>query len=250
MLKVFICEDQREQREKITKLVENTILIEELDMAIELSTDNPYKILEKLEEKTSIGLYFLDIDLGYEINGLQLAERIRKIDSRAFIVFITTHSEMSYLTFMYKLEAMDFIIKDNSSELKNRVHTCIIEAVKRHQVDNNGENKIFTAKVGDKLISIEYKNIMFFETAEVIHKVKLHSENRLIEFYGKMKELEKTLNENFIRCHNSYIVNSLNIKEIDVPNKILKMKNGEECYISSRGMKLIKAHTNIKIYRK
>lgn len=240
MLRVFICEDRREHRDRITKFIENILIIEDFDMKLGLSTSNPYEILSYIKDSGETGLYFLDVDLNCDINGIKLAEKIREIDPRAFIVFVTTHAEMSYLTFMYKVEAMDYILKDENKDFKDRIHQCIIESMKRHKSNNRGENKVFTTKSNDKIISIEYKNIMFFETSQTIHKVKLHSINRQVEFYSKMKELEQLLDDDFIRCHNSFIVNKNNIKELDIKNRILKMKNGEECLVSSRGMKLVK----------
>ena len=118
MIKIFICEDNKNQQEKFKDIISNIIIIENYDMEIELVTENPYEVLEHIKENTTSGLYFLDVDLHSKINGIQLAEKIRKYDPRGFIVFVTTHAEMSYLTFMYKVEAMDYIIKDNYNYMK------------------------------------------------------------------------------------------------------------------------------------
>ena len=110
MLKIFVCEDNIEQKEKLKNIIENIILIENYDMNLELATGDPHKILNYLKSTETSGIYFLDVDLHCDINGIQLAEQIRKYDPRGFIIFITTHAEMSYLTFIYKVEAMDYII--------------------------------------------------------------------------------------------------------------------------------------------
>lgn len=241
MLRVFICEDNKVFRERVEKIIDNIIIIENYDMKLEFATSNPYELLSEIKNKDekSTGIYFLDIDLQSDINGIQLASEIRALDSRAFIIFITSHAEMSYLTFLYKVEAMDYIIKDEPEKIQKRIDECIRESVKRYTL-NNSSDKIFTAKSNDKLISINYKNIMFFETSSTIHKVRIHSIDRQIEFYAKMKDLERELGDDFVRCHNSYLVNKDNIKEIDVPNKVLIMKNKAECLVSSRGMRLLK----------
>lgn len=77
MLDVFVCEDNAIQRATIVQTIQNTILIEELDMRLALDTGNPYVLLEKLEASSSTGIYFLDIDLGSNINGMKLAQQIR-----------------------------------------------------------------------------------------------------------------------------------------------------------------------------
>lgn len=67
--------------------------------------------------------------------------------------------------------------------------------------------------------------------------VILHSYNRQLEFYSKMKDVEKLLDEMFYRCHNSYIVNKDKIKKIDIKKRIAFMNNDEECFISTRAIK-------------
>ena len=237
MLKAFICEDNKKQREKLSKIIEDIILIENYDMDLGLSTSDPYELINSITGTTNTGIYFLDVDLHSDINGIQLAEKIREHDPRGFIIFITTHAEMSYLTFIYKVEAMDYIIKDNYNNIRQRVNDCIKNAHDKYKTKSSELQKIFSIKVEDKIVNIDYNDILFFETSSTIHKVILHSVNRQVEFYSKMKEVETSLDERFIRCHNSFIVNKDKIKEIDKKNRIAYMINGEECLISTRGIK-------------
>lgn len=237
MLKAFVCEDNQNQKEKLTKIIEDIILIENYDIDLALSTSDPYELIDNIKGTSNTGIYFLDVDLHSDINGIQLAEKIRKHDPRGFIIFITTHAEMSYLTFIYKVEAMDYIIKDNYNNIKQRISECINNAHNKYKTKSSELQKIFSIKVEDKIINIDYNDILFFETSSTIHKVVLHSLNRQVEFYSKMKEVENSLDERFIRCHNSFIVNKDKIKELDKKNRIAYMINGEKCLISTRGIK-------------
>jgi two-component system response regulator AgrA len=233
-----VCEDNIKQREKFSKLVEDIIMIENFDMNLALSTEDPNKVLDYITNNKGTGLYFLDIDLKSTINGIQLAEKIREYDPRGFIVFITTHAEMSYLTFTYKVEAMDYIIKDNFGNIKERIHQCICNANKKYNSNRNEIQKNFIIKAEDKIINVEYNKIVYFETSTNIHKVILHADNRQVEFYAKMKDVEEKLDSDiFYRCHKSFIVNKNKIKEIDAKNRIAYMDNGEECLISTRLIK-------------
>lgn len=234
MLKIYLCEDMQEQREKISKMIENTVMIEDLDMQLCCVSENPHVILDKIKETKEVGLYFLDIDLNSDISGLQLAQEIRKYDPRGFIVFVTTHSEMSYMTFIYKLEALDFILKDDEENLGRRVRECILKANQRFASINNKVQTVFSVKVNDKVYTIDYDDILFFETSPNVHKIVLHCKNRTMEFLGKIKDVEKNLDERFYRCHRSFLVNKDNIKEVDLKNRILYMVDGQECMIASR----------------
>ena len=107
MLDIYICEDNLKQLAFIKEKVENIIAFEELDIKIKTATNSPNEILNKASQSHNCGLYFLDIDLKNEkINGFTLAQAIRKIEPRCFIVFITSHIELSYLTYQYKVEAL------------------------------------------------------------------------------------------------------------------------------------------------
>jgi|GEM_PF-5425775 len=55
--------------------------------------------------------------------------------------------------------------------------------------------KKFNFKIEDKIISIEYNKILFFQTSRNIHKIILHSVNRQLEFYAKMSEIEEILDK-------------------------------------------------------
>lgn len=237
MIKVFVCEDNKEQREKFTKTIEDIIMIENFDMEMTLSTETPDDIINYLKNNNISGLYFLDVDLKADINGIKLAELIREHDPRGFIVFVTTHAEMSYLTFIYKVEAMDYIIKDNYNNVKERIHQCIINANQKYSSKATDLQKNFTIKIYDKIINIEYNKILFFETSTTIHKVVLHAIDRKMEFYANMKDVEDKLDARFYRCHRSFLVNKDHIKEIDMNNRIIQMVNGEECLVSTRLVK-------------
>ncbi|MBU3203862.1 hypothetical protein [Clostridium algidicarnis] len=45
-------------------------MIENLDMETGLITEDPYEFIEYIKENTSSGIYFLDVDLKYGINGM------------------------------------------------------------------------------------------------------------------------------------------------------------------------------------
>ncbi|MGN0145486.1 MAG: LytR/AlgR family response regulator transcription factor [Clostridium sp.] len=237
MLKIFVCEDNYEQRIKFEKIIKDIIMIENYDIDFQMSCGNPYDIIDYLKVNSTSGIYFLDVDLHSDINGIQLAEKIRVYDPRGFIIFVTTHAEMSYLTFLYKVEAMDYIIKDNYKNIQQRIGECIKNSHDKYSSKITDLQKVFSIKVNDKIINVDFDDILFFETSPTIHKVILHCKNRQVEFYSKMKEVEETIDERFCRCHTSFLVNKDKIKEIDKKNRIVYMVNGEECLVSTRGIK-------------
>ncbi|MDE6320036.1 MAG: response regulator, partial [Lachnospiraceae bacterium] len=132
MLDIFVCEDDAAQRKAVVQTIHNTVLMEELDMQLVLDTADPHELLALVKTSRNTGIYFLDIDLNCDMNGMKLAQQIRKFDPRCFIIFITSHSELSYMTFQYRVEAMDFVLKDNPAEAKVKIRECLLHAWERY----------------------------------------------------------------------------------------------------------------------
>ncbi|MDE7424530.1 MAG: LytTR family DNA-binding domain-containing protein [Lachnospiraceae bacterium] len=238
MLNIYVCEDIEIQRKKLKSILENIIVMEEFDMELVMATENPHEVLSYVKQTEEVGIYFLDIDLKTDMDGLKLASEIRKYDPRGFIVFVTSHSEMSYMAFQYRLEAMDYIAKDQGDDIiRERVYHCLINANERFSSVNNRVQDIFKFKVNNRVFSIEYDDIIYFETSPNIHKVILHGKRRVTEFYGKIKDLEEKLDGRFYRSNRSFLLNKNNIKEVDIKEKVVIMVNGETCPISTRRIK-------------
>lgn len=225
------------QRRTIVQIIRNIVLMEELDMRLVFDAADPYVLLEQIRVSQNTGIYFLDIDLNSNMNGMQLAQQIRLSDPRGFIVFISAHSELSYMTFQYRVEAMDFVLKDNPAEVKVKIKECLLNAMERYTLQTNKSHRVFTIEAGGRKISVDYDDIFFFETSGNIHKIILHAKDRQIEFSGTIKELADTLDDNFVRCHRSFLVNKKNIKETDAKKRIIYFANGESCLMSTRMMK-------------
>lgn len=240
MIDIFICEDNKKQLNLFQKYISDFILIEGFDMQIVQATADPHVILKESQTAENTGLFFLDIDLKSDMNGLALAQRIRQIQPRCFIVFITSHSEMSFLTFQYKAEALDFIVKDSTEHIKVKIHECLLDVNSKYTSLNNSITHTFTINQNDKRIVIDYNDILFFETSSNIHKIILHAQKRVIEFTGQLKDIEQQLDYRFYRCHTSYIINKDNISDVDFKALQVHMNNGENCPISVRKKKGLK----------
>lgn len=240
MLPIFICENDPIQRKRLEDIIKKYIMIEEYDMKIALSTDDPYDMLDYLDKNENVrGAYFLDIDLGQDINGIQLGANIRKKDIFSRIVFVTTHSELMSLTFTYKVEAMDYIIKDEPESMQQKIQECLRRINDYYTSKTTQEEDRIKLKINNQIRVFALKDIMFFETTELSHKIRLHLINNRIELYGNLGEIEE-LSDSFVRIHKSYLVNKDNVTTIDSKRREAVMENGEICLISVRKMKLLK----------
>ncbi|MGL4654928.1 MAG: LytR/AlgR family response regulator transcription factor [Sarcina sp.] len=233
MLNIFVCITSEEERNAFTKIVETTVFVENFDMKITKVTGNPYDILEFVKNKKEPAIYFLNVFFEADINGIQLGAKLREYDELGVIVYITQHIELLYLSYIYKVEALDYIIKNDVKNLEERVKSCLERANRKLSADNIEMKKI-KVKQGDIIFSIAIDDIYYFETSEKPHKIILHKNDEKLEFVGNLKSLEISIGENFFRSHKSYLINKSKVKEINTKEKTVLMDNNEVCLVSKR----------------
>lgn len=236
MLNIILCSNDSVHLKKLEKLIFTTILIEDLDMKIILSTDDPCRVIDYLEKNNNNGIYFLDVKLNHNISGLQLGKKIRKKELNAKIIFITSHFELVHHTFDYKIEALDFIFKDYSSIMVKKVKLCLKIANDYYTSPNHIETDRIKLKINNKLEIFLLKDIIFFETSDTPHKLTLHLSDRTIEFYGRLKDIQG-LCPNLIRIHKSFLVNLNRIKQICFKSNKITMDGNTLLFASARGLK-------------
>ncbi|WNS40769.1 LytTR family DNA-binding domain-containing protein [Paenibacillus sp. MMS20-IR301] len=237
MLPVYVCEDDPAARTHVADVIEKYILIESLDMRLQPATANPQDILEGITKERTRGIYFLDIDLSADMNGFDLAKEIRRIDARGFIIFITTHGELAFETFKYKIEAMDYILKDEPQQIPSRIRQCLMSINERMLTGDRGETEYFTIRQPDEIRYMKLDDIIYFETSAAKHKVLLVTEHSCLEFFDNLKSIEERVGGSFIRCHRSFLIHKRHIVTVNYKDSTVLMTNGKQCLLSRSGKK-------------
>lgn len=250
MISIYLCEDDAEQLQRLKELIMKTLLFIDQDISLRCAVQNPYQLLQQLEGTTETGLYFLDIDLKSDMDGLALAQKIRQHDSRGYIVFITTHSEMAALTFTYKIEAMDFIIKDDFDALFEKIQSCIQAALLRETASKEQNNRLVTFKINGTMLRLDPHDIILIQSDSVPHKLTLHTIQSVKQFSGSLKEMEPVLNSRFCRCHSSTIINLDHVHSLHPIKRMVEMDNGETCSVSVRMLPAVRTALTEKTQNK
>jgi len=240
MLSIFICDDNKVHLDALYDYISLHINSEEYDAKIVMCSVNPNDVIDFIGKNNVNGLYFLDIDLGQDIDGVELAKEIRRYDPRGFIVFISSHEDRAATMFKLKVEPLDYIYKSFDRKMNVHIFDCIKYAYKKHISRKDKESFTFK-EIGESYISCEYDDILFFETdVENNKRLVLHTKKRQYIFYNSLKEVAKILPDGlFCLCHKSTIVNvknisANNINELKQKKGYITMVNGAECEVSSR----------------
>lgn len=217
MIHIAICDDEKDFVAYLTGLLDQYAT----ETGEEIKVTAYYDGMELIEKyDTTIDLIFLDIRMRL-VNGLRTAERIRQMDTKVGIIFLTTLTQ--YGLEGYKYQATNYIIKPiKYARLKEEMKQWL----ERHRQDDSP----FIVVVNDAgKFKVFLKSLRFIETFN--RNLLLHTDQENIICYKKMKELEAELVQHgFVRCHSGYLVNLFYVKRIEKLDIILT--TGERVTIS------------------
>ena len=176
------------------------------------------ELIEKYD--TTIDLIFLDIQMRL-MNGLRAAGRIRQVDEKVSIIFLTTLTQ--YGLEGYKYQAANYIIKPMKYV---RLKAEMDQWLRKHRKDDT-PSIVISNDTGKYKVFL--KSLRYVETFN--RNLLLHTEQENIICYKSMKEMEQELRgKGFTRCHTSYIVNLFYVKGV---NKLeISLITGETIPIS------------------
>lgn len=234
MLKTYICDDNNSHRTHFEKQIENYNFINGTDFHVVMSTANPHEVVEQIKKVPEIALYFIDIDLQTDIDGLELARQIREYDSWGFIIFITTHDEVMPLTFKNKVSALDFIEKESALLGEPVIADCLATVWKKMGQFTPGINETLTLKVQDKHFSIKLSDIYRIESTGEHRKVTVIEQNGYLHISALLKEVYDSLTEDFVYTGRNCIINKNHVVSYDSKNRLLHFDNNTTCSVSTR----------------
>lgn len=232
MRPIFILEDNQQQRLAMEKIVNYHLTTKKYPMEITLSTHDPQELIQSVADtQPTGGIYLFDIDLNTVKSGMDVAQDIKAIDPCPNIVFITTHAELSFLTFRYKLDVVDYIIKDQIDQVPTRIAENL-DHINRYPRQKPSTETIPIDITQTETQHVPLIDIMFIETHHTIsRKLILHTRNGRTEFYGVLNSMED-IHPAFYRAHRSTLLNINNVQGIDKASKSAIMVNGAQAVIS------------------
>lgn len=154
-----------------------------------------------LENGEHYDLVFLDIEL-CAMNGVDVGKKIRDVLGNEKIHIIYISAKQEYAMELFSVRPMNFLVKPISAKM-------IIENVEKAMALSELYDACFEFKFGKEFFRIPYGDILYFESCN--RKILIHTKTGIKETYGKLKTLEKQVPPNFVRIHQSYLVNRIYI---------------------------------------
>lgn len=205
-MRIAICDDEKEIRQMLAEKVH--ALYPQAFLSLYKSGE------ELLSAEREADIVLLDIQMA-EKDGMETAREFRRKNKRTVLIFITALEE--YVFQAFDVGAFHYLVKPFEDEkfaevLGNAVRQAAEgkgSSFKRERAEASG----FLIQAGGQHIFVRLEEIVY---AEVFNrKIILHTLDADIEYYGKMKELEEKVGEDFYRPHRAYLINFAFVRKYD-----------------------------------
>lgn len=196
MLKITILEDQAEQAERLSAMLERYAkehsgfgyTLQHYDQSVMLLT----------EYQCDTDVLFLDIQVP-DMLGIEVARRIRAMDDKVMIIFVTMLTQ--YAIEGYSVGAFDYVLKpvryDEFAAKLDRA--CRILAHNRTALTIDVRTK-------EDIRRISVDDVTYIEVSN--HDVMIHTPQEIYRQWGNLKSFEEMLGgAHFVRCNACYLVN-------------------------------------------
>lgn len=229
MIEFIIYDEDQEQKNLYEKTIEKVMM--NYDEVYHKTYINSYnsKWTSLLENET-FKIYLLDVK-SRKNSGIDIAKyvRERKNDWQSMIILLSNSIDFQYELLKYRLMVIDYLVKSNS-DYRKKLNEAIQIAM------NNFDHR-------PKTLKYTYKNTQYnIELSKITYVEKEQDSKRCIirtttkEYYcpGNLHQLAQKLDERFIKCSKSYIINIEKVKEYNIKDNIIVFDNDKVLNVISR----------------
>lgn len=199
--KIAICDDEQNQIEYISSIVASWSDHEGHSCEIRTFAFAEAFLFEYEEDKT-YDILLLDVEMK-NMNGIELAKRIRKDNNRAEIIFITSHFE--FVGEGYEVDALHYLIKPISVEKLTQVLTKAAEKI-------SVESPSVVISCEGETVKLYEADIRYVES--FLHYIVIHTKDKEYKIKENMSMFENIVSDDFYRIHRSYLVSLKHITRI------------------------------------
>ena len=209
MVKIAICDDNLKELMKYKDLLSHYFeTSQETEKVIVHVFKSGEELWFQIHEKDFYHIYLLDIELGEDrMNGLKTAEKIRKIQPDAIIIFLTQH--LKYSIAGYRYGAIRYVTKNSGS-------SKLVEAIKeaKEQLKKKANQYLMCRRYND------YERVSYDEILSV-YKNGQYSEitlkdQKVIREKSSIEQIFNALNDKrFVWIDRKSIINMDYLKRIE-----------------------------------
>lgn len=204
MLKIKILEDQPEQMERLITLLRR-YAEEHPDFTYMVQTYTAgIPLLEEYQCDTDV--LFMDIQLP-DILGIDAAKKIRQIDEKVLIIFITMLTQ--YAIEGYAVRAFDYVLKP----VRYEEFTAKMDRIRR-MIAHQSTALTLELHTKEDIRRINADDITYIEVSN--HDLLIHTDAETYRQWGSLRSFEEQLEgAHFVRCNACYLVNLRYVRSVN-----------------------------------
>lgn len=209
---IAICDDSEADRKYIYDMVDEWALVQ--GHSVHITTfESAENFMFCYDDRKDYDILLLDIEMG-DMDGVAMAKKLRKQDDNVQIVFITGYSD--YIAEGYEVAALHYLMKPVKKEKLLSVLERAVEKLSKNE-------KMINMELVGELVRIPIYQIRY---ADVLGNYVTVHDAQEYTFKMTLSDLQKELDERFLRVGRSCIVNLTQISR--VTKTLIKLSDGTE----------------------
>ena len=227
MVKFVVVDDDEKEIEHVSALIHEVTRDAKIVSFSKITKGLKAEIQNVDEHK----VYILDIELANKVSGITIAKLIREVDWESEIIFITNHDKMFESTHRNVYEVFTFIEKFHEFDIK-------LKKALRAILKRNFDNKMFKYKANNNVdLNIYYRRILYIYRDTEERKLIIVTSTNEYQVAMTIKEMLSYLDDRFVQCHRSCIVNKDHIEMKNYKEGYFILDNGAKVYMLSKKFK-------------
>lgn len=203
MWRVVVCDDEPQVMFTISRMVDAHW--KEKHQTVGLFSAEALGRYLLTEKPGEADILLMDIKLGDE-NGIQFSQQILDRWPRIRVIFMTGHIE--YCEEIFRGRPTAFLVKPVKED---KLLFALDKAVQ--ELTRNQEQYLAVRDRMRSSVRIPIPSIVYAESEGRL--VRIQTEDQTVESYLRLSELEQQLSGQFVRCHQSYLVNLQYVQRLE-----------------------------------
>ncbi len=200
-MNVAVCDDLKESLMQIESLLNQISDVQKIETFSDMNA-----FCEELKAGNIYDVILMDIDWNQEKTGIDFAEEIYQYSPSSKIIYVTAYTA-DYIEdiFLNQVNLCGFLMKPVKLEQLERN----LEKAKARGQELEG--KLVIRQKG-AIVAIPFQEIIYMESQ--LHKANIVLDDVTYQCNEKLMQLKERLDDRFLECHKSYLVNMHYIQEL------------------------------------
>ncbi|MBQ3020800.1 MAG: LytTR family transcriptional regulator DNA-binding domain-containing protein [Bacilli bacterium] len=230
MVKIIIVEDEEKWMTEYERVINNILFKTDKEYEIYKFKKYNNELRDIINDNSEQKIYLMDLELDPKHTGMDILREIREEDWDSEIIVLTNHDRMFETVHKEIYKTFDFIEKFDNFESR------LIKDLKKIFNKKHDKDKFIYDTKKIKL-QIYLKDILYIYRDTVDRKLIIKTSNNEFVVNLTMNEILSMLDNRFIQCHRSCIINNDRITEKNYAEGYFTTDTGEKVDLLSRKFK-------------